>query len=216
MCEYNSSEYNPAIEFNTLRDEISQGKKYVFERPLLVFTLSIGATNFIEINIVSYLFAIVLSFAIFNLWITVDRLKSAARIVAYIQVVLEAKMCKPWLGWETSLRKYRVWMKNRKDDNRKLVNEVNEDKNKPVSMGYYLAIYIMHWVMSIFLIVGCFRAYVNSCGETENILLISVSVIVFVIFSYFSYLWRPSEIVKLIEENRRRWILVLNCDDNRD
>jgi hypothetical protein len=43
---------------------------------------------------------------VFNFWFTINRLGSAARIVAYIQVVLEAG--RPWRGWETSLRSYRI------------------------------------------------------------------------------------------------------------
>ncbi|MCD4655939.1 MAG: hypothetical protein K8S87_00195 [Planctomycetes bacterium] len=83
--------YSPADEYSTLRCEIIQGKKYVFERPLLIFTLSIAALNFMDKSLVAYLPAMAIGFIMFNLWFTVNRSKSTARIVAYIQIELEEK-----------------------------------------------------------------------------------------------------------------------------
>ena len=41
-------EYSPAIEFQTLRNELLQGKKYVFERPLLIITATFAILNLID------------------------------------------------------------------------------------------------------------------------------------------------------------------------
>ena len=105
MCD----EYNPSDEFKALRDELLQGQKYVFERPLLIITVSIAILNFIEEPYVTLLPPIVIGLLTFNLWFTVNRMRSLARIAAYIQLEIEEKAYRPWLGWETCLRYYRKW-----------------------------------------------------------------------------------------------------------
>jgi len=44
-----------------------------------------------------------------DLWFTVNRLQSAARIASYISLFLEPEGKLNWIGWENSLRAHRIW-----------------------------------------------------------------------------------------------------------
>jgi len=93
-------------EYNTLREELLQAKKYIFERPVLIVALCIGATSLVAAPYVGLL-PLVLAFAtLYNFRFTSNRLMSVARIVAYIQLELEERAIGKWVGWETCLRYY--------------------------------------------------------------------------------------------------------------
>jgi hypothetical protein len=76
-------------EYNTLRQELLEAKRYVFERPLAIAAVAaIGLQSFEKPQHIALPFALSL-LTLFNYWFTVNRLQSAARIVAYINLVLE-------------------------------------------------------------------------------------------------------------------------------
>ncbi|NQU39690.1 MAG: hypothetical protein HQ523_07035 [Lentisphaerae bacterium] len=67
-----STEYSPAAEYNSLRSELLQGKRYVFERRLLIVTLSLAGLNLIDKAYVAYLPPMAIGLLMFNLWFTVS------------------------------------------------------------------------------------------------------------------------------------------------
>jgi hypothetical protein len=94
-------------EYGILRNELLQNKQYVFERPLLIITAAgVAAVQLSDAPSVLLLPVLLIVLLLINLWFTVNRLKSIARIAAYIAVVLESAP-KAWIGWEGALRKHR-------------------------------------------------------------------------------------------------------------
>jgi hypothetical protein len=176
-----SNEYSPADEFRALRAELEQGKEYIFERPLLLITVSIALLNFIEKPYVSLLPPIVIGLLMFNLWFTVNRTRSGARIVAYIQLVLEEKSFKPWLGWETSLRHYRRWMKLNKPNVRKIIDSELDREVIPDVTGYYPTLYTMHVIVVVTAMFGAIVYTFINPGVTNLI----PTMITFLIFLGF-------------------------------
>lgn len=142
MCINNKITYQD--EYQTLREEILQGKKYVFERLLLIVTISVALIQFIDKPFMVYVPILLLPLLAFNLWFTVNRIKSIARIVAYIQLILEENNNIVWRGWETSLRLYRKWTKLNKDEIDKIIKGNIDQDAAPDAMGYYPVIFYLH------------------------------------------------------------------------
>lgn len=70
-------------EYETLRQELSDNKKYVFERPLLIITAAFIFSDFVLETPFAMLFPIlVIYLLLFNLKFTRNRLNSSARIVS--------------------------------------------------------------------------------------------------------------------------------------
>jgi hypothetical protein len=135
----------PIQEYQSLRQELLESKKYVFERPLLVAALAIAALNAVEQASVAVVPVLLTAFLLFNLWFTINRLFSAARIVAYIQLQLEERAGGPWQGWETSLREYRRWPKKLgKLEAKRIVDSELDKEALPDALMYYPAIYVLH------------------------------------------------------------------------
>jgi hypothetical protein len=101
----------PADEYKALREELLLATKYVFERPLLILALVAAGSRVMETGYAILLLVLVAALLLFNFWFTFNRLSSAARIAAYVQIELEARAYGRWVGWETCLREYRRWLK---------------------------------------------------------------------------------------------------------
>lgn len=200
--------HGPADEYNTLRSEVLQGRKYVFERPLLIVTMGLAALNFIDKNYVIYLPPMAVGLLMFNLWFTVNRLRSTTRIVAYIQVELEEKLWQPWLGWETALRHYRIWMKQHLENQQSLVSARLDLDNVPASSGYYPTIYIMHFVLIVAILIANLLACIFTPATATHLLfaLTSMTTVTFAVYALGK--WRPRFLQTMIEEDIIRWHLV--------
>ena len=213
MCSNNKITYQD--EYQTLREEILQGKKYVFERPLLIVTISVAVIQFIDKPFMVYVPILLIPLLAFNLWFTVNRIKSIARIVAYIQLVLEENNHIVWRGWETSLRLYRKWTKLNKDEIDKIIkNNIDQDA-APDAMGYYPVIFYLH--IGIVLLTAIFSV-IHSFGNsiTKNIVSTCFTCALAAIFMIFSFSCRPKKIESGIEGNRVIWEKVLNLmEDNK-
>src|SRR5208337_5044944 len=105
-----NSRFGPAQEYETLRHEFLEAKRYVFERPLAITALAGIAWHNTGGSQLIALAAAIAFVTLFNLWFTVGRVESGARIAAYIQLVLEPSSEIPWTGWESSLRENRKWL----------------------------------------------------------------------------------------------------------
>jgi len=201
----NAPRYSPEKEFETLRNELLQGKRYVFERPLLMIAGSIAFIQFIDKQYAIYFPIIIIGLLSFNLWFTVNRLGSMARIVAYIQLILEDKNSK-WIGWETSLSCYRKWLKlnNETSDKIKIGNEAVYD-----NLGYYPTIYYLHVVVSIIVFL-IFAIHTTYHYNLENLIWILITLEVLISFLIYAFRKRPKKINPLIARNRQIWRSVLN------
>lgn len=98
---------NYDLEYENLRREVDIDKKYVFELPILIVTVSLAAINFGPSDYIPYIPAFITILLCFNLLFTVNRLFSAARIITYIMLVIEPDY-KPYIaGWENLLLYHR-------------------------------------------------------------------------------------------------------------
>ena len=100
-------------EYDTLRSELNENKKYVFERPLLIFSSALVLFKLSsDISFASLIPGFFTFLLVFNLHFTYNRLLSSARIIAYIRLRLESeKEKKNDFYWETFLFKYRKGLK---------------------------------------------------------------------------------------------------------
>lgn len=212
-----------------------QNYRYVFERPLLILT-AIGAIVIQgkEPNIyLSFLPFILVFLLLINLWFTVNRMRSSARIAAYIQVALESPIfAARYIGWERSLRMYRIWMKKTKPTEREAIIEQYIDQTAiPDASFFYPPIYWFHVIMVSFALAISVHSsreimdllskytYISLEGLSSflvhSILLPYLSffstIITGCIFYYYSFgKYRPGKIKNLIEVHRAIWVFLFN------
>lgn len=75
-------------EYELLRNELNDNKKYVFERPLIIFTAACIFLDYISNTGYIMLFpCLIILLLLFNLHFTANRLNSNARIIAYIRYI---------------------------------------------------------------------------------------------------------------------------------
>ena len=201
--------YSPEKEYEVLTNELIQGKSYVFERPILIITASLALFQFIEEQYAIYFPIVIIGLLFFNLWFTVNRLESMARIIAYIQLIHEDNETK-WFGWETSLRYYRKYLRIK----RLKINKIKiEDSMIYDNIGFYPPIYWMHVILtiSIFLALAIFTISNAECNNMIMSLLTFVTLIRFLIYAVVK---RPPNIKPNIERNRKIWVNVFAVWDN--
>ena len=177
-----------AQEHQALRLEMAANRRFIFERPVLIITAGIaGLLGFSRIgaltpSILVFTTALAipcLAVLWFNLWFTANRLRSNARIVAYIQLVHEPSFPlqsgtlrlptprHPWIGWETALHKWR-----RLEQRRSPVNpfppSVPERSGKGIR-SFYHPIFVLHVGAGLF--IGALLAgellYVGLAGKLQ-------------------------------------------------
>lgn len=206
-----NSRITPAQEYDTLRDELNQSKKYVFERPLLIAGLGIALLTAKDVQYGAPLLALLTGLLLFNHWFTVNRLMSAARIVAYIQVVLEGNTV--WRGWETSLREYRIWLKDDVKAKNKIVDGELDQKAVPDALMYYPPIFQIHIAFVTLCVIAGFLLTIKQ----PNAINVGATVVLVLLAGGFGlgcWKWRPSKMRSLIERNIVIWKHVLDIKDN--
>ena len=87
-------------EYDTLRNELLEAKRHIFERPLIIAALTAAGLQFLDKPFALALPSVVALLTLFNFWFTLNRIQSANRIVAYIQLVLEPSAKLQWIGWD--------------------------------------------------------------------------------------------------------------------
>jgi len=123
-------------EYESLRQELNENKKYIFERPLVIITAAFVIFGYASDQDFIMLFPPVIIFLLlFNLKFTSNRLNSSARIVAYIRLFIEKRNSKNY-QWESFLAKYRD--ANPKEEN---------------GLRYYPIIYWFHIISALFFLL---------------------------------------------------------------
>ena len=119
-------------EFNALREELRINRKFIFERPLLIVGGAYAANALFKSTSPNseFLGLIVVFILFYNLWFTINRLKSSARIIGFIKIFHESEYKYSWIGWESSLIKYRNYCKNNKE-------KINSIRKKYLNMEQY-------------------------------------------------------------------------------
>ncbi len=195
-----------------------QNYRYVFERPLLILA-AIGAIG-IQGNVESIYFPFlpfILSFLLLiNLWFTANRLRSSARIAAYIQVVLEPPIA-IHIGWERSLRMYRMWMKKTKEPEReKIIKDIIGRSIISSSALFYPPIHLFHVVMVSFALIISIHSYYSCLMQGKaydflpNLSFFSTLITSCIFYYYCFGENRPGKIKNLIERDRAIWFFLFN------
>ena len=121
-------------EYESLRNELNDNRKYVFERPLLIFSAACIFFDYVSNTDYAMLFpCLIVLLLLFNLHFTANRLNSNARIIAYIRLFIEKNQPSNY-QWETFLNAYRL-------------------KGENKGLKYYPIIYYFHIVLIIFLLL---------------------------------------------------------------
>lgn len=195
-------------EYRTLREELLQAKKYVFERPLLIVVVGFAGLKGVDnMQHISPLLVIVAILLLFNFWFTVNRLFSAARIVAYIQLELEGNTDRKWRGWETCLREYRRVVKHELIHDKSDISIKPDDEVIPDALMYYPTIYMLHIGLMFF----TFFSSIFLAVTVKGILTIGCMVLVLLLTSGFVmqlYRYRPQLMRTISEQNRAIWLHV--------
>lgn len=218
--------FDPSGEYQSLRTELIDGRKFVFERPILIVMAAIAAFEFTGNFVINFVPAVLVLLLIFNLWFTFNRYRSLARISAYINVVLEGDFPVKWIGWETFLRYHRMWQQEigiRKTESLALQSEHYNKQAATSGMMFYHAIYKFHKVIIISSIfVSFLLCYINitSSDFTVNEIVIPLLGVIATLIAFFKtkrYLREraPSHIEGLIEKYRALCILTFEYIDTK-
>ena len=161
-------------EYESLRNELNENRKYVFERPLVIFTAACILFAYISESEYIILFpGLIILLLLFNLHFTANRLNSNARIIAYIRLFIEENQNDNY-NWETFLNAYRI------DGEQK-------------GLKYYPIIFYFHIVMIIFLLLMEIPLYLHlhplSQSQDKNNMLVTLIVTIALLVGAIIYLF---------------------------
>ena len=217
MCDNNPKKQSQDFEHQYLRNEIETNKKMIFERALIIAGTALAATILPkEAKGIELLGIPAIAALAFNFWLSVNRLRSNMRIVAYIQLFHESENEMEWMGWENSLRIYRIWLKKCKDEynfSETLHSGIDQYDN----LSFYIPIRYLHIAMAF--AISFFMSYrVWTADQHTNIvwdnlslwviLFNTIAFIIFLIWILASSYFRPKELLHGIEKDRIRWVAV--------
>ena len=215
-------------EYEMLREELSESKRYVFERPIALVVIAGVLLGVERTELFPFLPPIVVAVLTFNLWFTINRLESGARIVGYLSVCHEPRGIGRWIGWENSLELYR------KHDKKEQGGSPSSDR-----LHFYKAILILHGTfvvlptlalfylalqrMELLADVGVIAAIgstmpisaVNEQVDSKYIYAASILCAAFAsAFTYVVVKWPPADMNRLIPDEKATWVAVAKNPDN--
>jgi hypothetical protein len=218
MCENKLKLEIRSEEYRSLNEEHKKNREYIFKRPLLIATLIAGLAQYIiniepeatqttqVMKIITLLFLSYLLY--YNLAFTVKKLRSDARIIAYIQVYHE-NCSEHWMGWETSLRNYRFWVKKKGKGLQEWLNDEAQKKYVHAENWFYIQIYRFHAIFIFYLLVMC-GAIAYNMISFKPIEPIEALIIIPIYVGFFYYIYNnnplhPSKLEELIENEIAIW-----------
>ena len=188
------------LEYESLRNELNENRRYVFERPLIIFTAACIFFDYVSKTEYAMLFpCLIILLLLFNLHFTANRLFSNARIIAYVRLFIEKKHPKHF-GWETFLEAYRF-------------------KGEKKGLKYYPLIFYFHITLIIFLLLIETLLYfdghqLNSGAHNLKNLITTIVSILSIIGGaiYFFLIWKsisPKHVQVFFEKETSKVIEVL-------
>lgn len=208
-----------ALEYEALRLELSTNQQFIFERPLVILGVSVagllGFENRSEAPIeqIGLLCLVAVSFQsvlFFNLWFTLNRLLSSSRILAYLILVHEGRLRPGWVGWESSLHRYRQWMLKQSH----LAEEIQTGHGlgqQYESRRYYAPIFLFHNTLaglsSLAIVVF---ALAHDLPRPIKAAVLGFALVVLLAFVVMSWKqWNPRRVRNAVEAELEIWQLVL-------
>ncbi|MBE9484258.1 MAG: hypothetical protein IMY74_05400 [Bacteroidetes bacterium] len=198
-------------EYRSLLEEHRKNRSYIFERPILILgILAVAMPYFYESSIGQFVLTGLIFILCFNLWFIVNRIRSDALIVAYIQLVHEGELRAEWLGWENALRRYRIWMMchEKAGDLDVLRSEKFDSEAVYDKIVFYPAIWLLHLVLILLIFVVTLMGWFpfETVLTTVGMGTILISIIIFVIYAFGPFY--PARIKDSIESERAVWLCV--------
>jgi hypothetical protein len=204
-------------EYNTLREELLQAKKYIFERPLVIVALGVGGINLVPGAYMALLPLVLSGVLLYNFWFTANRIMSAARIIAYIQLELEEHAIGNWVGWETCLRYYRKWLKLDPDEKVKDISKEMDADAVPDAMTFYPSIYRLHIILMVSTLLIAIVVSIYNLSIVNVLCTIGAAVVLYY-FRPYTQKYDPEWARSLSERNRIIWIYVFKymvCENKK-
>lgn len=203
-------------EYKFLRQEHENNRRFVFERPLVIVGATLAAAfSLSEKGLLGMMPVPFLAVLIFNLWFTFNRLASSARIVAYLQLVLEPSAQYRWIGWESSLRLYRTTT-GTVERERRIESAVTERVSKPQTMWFYRPIFFFHMALGIlvtFILISqsdSLQRLLHQQGKYTDLLAMITNVVAMLVFAGAFWSYRPSKLHGVIDQECQVWPKVLH------
>ena len=199
-----------AVEAKFLREEIVANKRLVFERPLIIVSAAIAAQFVSGSGGVIEILLGVCALG-FNLWFTVNRLASNARIIAYLQLVHDRLVVEWWVGWETALRLYRLGCSNspppRAEVSKLRFTAPQEDSLRFYGPIFYLPILAALALVSYLAIkLQMFTGVAQALATRMDVLLTLSAVALGLLIGLNAWRLRPGIAHVRIEHERQRWL----------
>jgi hypothetical protein len=210
----NYSEQLKLEEYRSLFEEHRKNRTYILERPIIILGLAAIALQYsYKLDLGQFILAGLIFILCYNLWFTGNRLQSAARIVAYIQLVHEpeGELRSKWIGWESILREYRIWIgKHKKGELEIIQNEKLKEQPIPFRLMFYPAIWVLHLVIVLLTFTIAIIPLMKSLPlSIEDVVGPIASCVATVIFMYYAFgELNPKRVSKTIELERATWFCV--------
>lgn len=196
-------------EYESLRNEMLLNKQHIFERPLLIIgAAGVAASQLQGESLIYFLPAALIAFLWLNVQFTSDRIRSTARIVAYISVFHETNRFK-WVGWENALREYRSWENKNKKKRQEIIESSRTKSDRPKALVFYPSVYWIHIIPAFFCLIATAGVLFI---KNENIGRIAAVVTgaLFISFVIATWKYNPNVMSSSIEEQREMWHAVFD------
>jgi len=187
------------LEYESLRDELSNEKRYLFERPIILFFGLIALEFLHQSKITIYLPALIGLLFAYSYFFSISRIFNMMRIVAYLQVVHEQSYLDIFVGWESHLDFQRQYLKEAKYSSRG--EHWKEQKSFANGiLGMHLVLLI---IASFVYYYEAFQAY--SYTDTEIIAAIVSNAVLLLIAMFWMALKkrRPADVAKAISNEKQ-------------
>lgn len=206
-------------EYRFLRGELDTNKKFVFERPLLIIGAGVGLSGGLH-NADAIYFAPILFLAVlyFNLWFTDNRLRSSARIIAYLQLIHESRELVS-SGWELALIEYRTKEADQEIQKNSLcVQETNSERDP---MRFYPPIFYFHVLIggtaaAAMAFSGLFFRGLNTGESSSSLIVVGMNGISIILFVLASFKFRPSGPRSGVAYSREVWKAALKRTETKN
>lgn len=199
-------------EYRALLEEHRKNRGYIFGSPIIALGVTAAAMQFYSKGKEGqFILAVAIFIICYSLWFLGNRLRSDARIVSYIQLVHEGEFISKWVGWETLLRQYRIWIytHEKKGDLEELRSKKIVEEAIPRALLFYPAIWTLYTVL---VIAACVLTIIKSFPLTldETVVGFVTAIVATVLFLYYSLgSLHPKRLNSVYELERATWICIL-------
>jgi hypothetical protein len=206
-------------EYTSLREELEMNRRFVFERPLAILTAGFVGVLVLSNTAWAVLIMIpILGVLLFNLWFTANRLRSGARIIAYLQLVHEPPQEREWVGWENALRLWRLKALERKREHLPFPADIGEEMKYDVNR-FYGQIFRFHLGIGVasstlLLIRHASPELFLSTDQPVSNSVLAAGAAATIAYLAGCLTLRDADYRGGIERERRRWLEVLPRTDN--